>query len=315
MPSPATDILSALLGADDPALYDVQTHARGPQGALPLTDEMLRTWSSGDLFGLTQAAGMGWTPAELLGQLARPLEALAQGARDVPDRHRTLRNAIAWSYTRLSPDEQRVFRHLGLLAGGGTAIMCKTGGVIHEFLPANELFRCAEAVLRVFHRLGDYKHKQRNRMKFLIKTLGWDVWVQKYEAELAACRAADGVPLLTIDPSVETQPAWEKIEAPTPSLISARVSAVTPLGPGKYQVLRTEYAVLSTAYPGFKLRPIQQFNTHSAAASRALRGTSPYAHAPLRIPHSAFRTPNFPTIPTRSRTIARCVSPAKSRRE
>src|SRR5687767_7808657 len=61
------DELSTLLGADDPALYDVQTHARGPQGKLPLTDEMLRTWSSGDLFGLSQAAGMGWTPQELLG--------------------------------------------------------------------------------------------------------------------------------------------------------------------------------------------------------------------------------------------------------
>src|SRR4051812_48789737 len=62
----ATSLASLLEGAD-PALYDIQTHARGPQGELPLTDEMLRTWSSGDLFGLTQAAGMGWTPEELLG--------------------------------------------------------------------------------------------------------------------------------------------------------------------------------------------------------------------------------------------------------
>ena len=59
--------LAALLGADDPALYDIQTAARGPAGELPLTDEILRTWSSGDLFGLTQAAGMGWKPADLLG--------------------------------------------------------------------------------------------------------------------------------------------------------------------------------------------------------------------------------------------------------
>src|SRR6187401_1680364 len=59
--------LAELLGADESSLYDIQTTARGPQGELPLTDEMLRTWSSGDLFGLTQAAGMGWTPSELLG--------------------------------------------------------------------------------------------------------------------------------------------------------------------------------------------------------------------------------------------------------
>jgi putative YjhG/YagF family dehydratase len=47
-------------------LFDIQTNARGPQGKLPLTDDILRNWSSGDLFGLTQAAGMGWSPEQLL---------------------------------------------------------------------------------------------------------------------------------------------------------------------------------------------------------------------------------------------------------
>ena len=47
--------------------FQVQTKADGPAGSLPLTDDMLRNWSSGDLFGMTQNAGMGWVPAELLG--------------------------------------------------------------------------------------------------------------------------------------------------------------------------------------------------------------------------------------------------------
>src|SRR3982074_3749075 len=34
-------------------------------GALPLTEEMLLQWPSGDLFGLSQNAGMGWTPSEV----------------------------------------------------------------------------------------------------------------------------------------------------------------------------------------------------------------------------------------------------------
>ncbi len=46
-------------------VLDVRTKAPGPQGSLPLTGEMLRNWSSGDLFGLTQDAGMGWNPSEL----------------------------------------------------------------------------------------------------------------------------------------------------------------------------------------------------------------------------------------------------------
>ena len=46
--------------AEDEALFDVRSKADGPSGSLPLTDEMLRNWPSGDLFGLSQNAGMGW---------------------------------------------------------------------------------------------------------------------------------------------------------------------------------------------------------------------------------------------------------------
>src|SRR6266540_2769016 len=46
-------------------LWTVQTAGTGPRGSLPLTGEMLIEWSSGDLFGLTQNAGMGWDPREL----------------------------------------------------------------------------------------------------------------------------------------------------------------------------------------------------------------------------------------------------------
>jgi xylonate dehydratase len=42
------------------------THARGPEGMLPITPEMLLTEPSGNLFGLTQNAGMGWETARLL---------------------------------------------------------------------------------------------------------------------------------------------------------------------------------------------------------------------------------------------------------
>lgn len=51
--------------AEDPALYEVQTSAAGPSGALPYTDEMLRERPSGDLFGMTQDAAMGWDPSQL----------------------------------------------------------------------------------------------------------------------------------------------------------------------------------------------------------------------------------------------------------
>ncbi len=49
----------------DSALLDVPTTAPGPSGSLPLTPEMLLTRPSGDLFGLSQNAGMGWNPARV----------------------------------------------------------------------------------------------------------------------------------------------------------------------------------------------------------------------------------------------------------
>lgn len=59
--------LSEILDSGQHDLFDVRTSAAGPSGSLPLSAEMLRDWPSGDLFGLTQNAGMGWPPAEMLG--------------------------------------------------------------------------------------------------------------------------------------------------------------------------------------------------------------------------------------------------------
>jgi len=46
-------------------LFEIKSAAPGPRGRLPLTAEMLRESPSGDIFGLTQNAGMGWDPREL----------------------------------------------------------------------------------------------------------------------------------------------------------------------------------------------------------------------------------------------------------
>src|SRR5579864_1415263 len=58
-------IESDLLDGSDPGIYSIRTNASGPAGSLPLTEQMLRNWASGDLFGLTQDAGMGWDPRQL----------------------------------------------------------------------------------------------------------------------------------------------------------------------------------------------------------------------------------------------------------
>jgi xylonate dehydratase len=51
---------ATIIDSRDPTIFDVQTHAPGPGGSLPITAEMLLAEPSGNLFGLSQNAGMGW---------------------------------------------------------------------------------------------------------------------------------------------------------------------------------------------------------------------------------------------------------------
>lgn len=60
--------MDRILDSPDPTLFNVRSKAPGPRGALPLTEEMLRERPSGDLFGWTQNAGMGWDPARMGGR-------------------------------------------------------------------------------------------------------------------------------------------------------------------------------------------------------------------------------------------------------
>ncbi len=145
----------------------------------------------------------------------------------------------------IGPDGARGFR---VTAGGGTAIMCTNAGTLHEFLPAGDILRCGEAILKVFRQFGDYQHKQRNRMKFMIKSLGWDRFVGEYQRELEAARTAP-VPLLDIDPpGEEVRPEWDRPFAPAAALIGARVAAAPPNGPGITPVIVPVYQATDETY-------------------------------------------------------------------
>ncbi|HKD75281.1 MAG TPA: hypothetical protein VKB76_07285, partial [Ktedonobacterales bacterium] len=61
-----------------------------------------------------------FSPPELLHHLNHRLSLLMDGARDLPQRQQTMRDAIAWSYDLLSPREQSIFRHLAIFVGGWT---------------------------------------------------------------------------------------------------------------------------------------------------------------------------------------------------
>ena len=141
----------------------------------------------------------------------------------------------------------RAFR---VTAGGGTAILCKSAGVLFDSLPVGEILRAAEAVLRVFHRLGDYKHKARNRMKFLIQAMGWEAWKAEFDRAFAEARAEGGrgLPFDPQAPEVEEEPQGPRPRAPRAEEAAARVSAAEVRGPGIRPTVRPVLNVLDDAY-------------------------------------------------------------------
>ena len=64
------------------------------------------------------------TPSAILERLDQRLDLLTTGARDLPQRQRTIRNTIAWSYDLLTSDEQRLFMRLAVFRGGRRIEAC-----------------------------------------------------------------------------------------------------------------------------------------------------------------------------------------------
>ena len=90
------------------------------------------------------------SPEALLAQLAGRLTLLTGGPRDAPARQRTMRDAIAWSYALLSPQEQTMFRRLAVFSGGFT--LEDAGAVANPFAEA-ELDTLAGIAALVDHSL------------------------------------------------------------------------------------------------------------------------------------------------------------------
>jgi sulfite reductase beta subunit-like hemoprotein len=139
-------------------------------------------------------------------------------------------NDIGW-WADIQERDGRPVRGFRVTVGGGTAIMCRSGAALFDFEPVEEMFNVAEAIVRVFHRLGDYEHKQRNRMKFLIKALGWERYAEAVRRTLDEVRAERGPGLPLEEEPEEAAPEWDRPAPPTVADLAAR-AASTVRGPG-----------------------------------------------------------------------------------
>ena len=227
-------------------------------------------------------------------------------------------------YRAAIKDGRRGFR---VVVGGGTSIMVKSAEPVHDFLPASEIFNVAEAVIRVFHEFGDYKHKQANRLKFLIKKLGWDGFLAEYHKKLAEFRAQGGatLPFDPENPPVEAAPAWRRIDSPPILQTVSRATSSQVTGPGIVPQVRPMLPTMNGDYSHWLGTNVQQ-----AEAERVfLRERDDYArrlHEPadadprrsrdgVRRRHDSHHRRAESRVPLGAdRCGARAVSPARGRR-
>ncbi|MGH2562459.1 MAG: tetratricopeptide repeat protein, partial [Thermomicrobiales bacterium] len=114
--------------ANNPAVALFLDRARAAKPDLDLTEENAPTMAEicVQLDGLPLAIELAaarvklLSPAAMLPRLSHRLTLLTGGARDLPARLQTMRNAVAWSHDLLDPDEQTLFRRLAVFAGGCT---------------------------------------------------------------------------------------------------------------------------------------------------------------------------------------------------
>lgn len=77
-----------------------------------------------------------------------------------------------------------------VMLGGGLGSQARLADILYEFLPADKIIPVTEAVLRVFDRHGERAKRARARLKFLVKEIGLDAFVQLVSDEQKALSSA-----------------------------------------------------------------------------------------------------------------------------
>jgi sulfite reductase (NADPH) hemoprotein beta-component len=86
-------------------------------------------------------------------------------------------------------------RGFQVLAGGGLSTLRRSALTVEEFVPEGELLEAADAVIRVFHRIGNRHNRAKARLKWAIDKIGPEAFLAEYHAERERIRAEGGVPL------------------------------------------------------------------------------------------------------------------------
>jgi sulfite reductase beta subunit-like hemoprotein len=122
-------------------------------------------------------------------------------------------------------DGQRGFK---VYAAGGLSTTPQAAITLHEFVPAAEMGRVGEALLRLFHALGNRDNKSRARLKYVLRKLGEPTFRAKY-AEIRAQIDAEAMAELKLPDAPKNAPAPPvpaPAGSPLPGFMAWRASSV-----------------------------------------------------------------------------------------
>jgi sulfite reductase beta subunit-like hemoprotein len=108
------------------------------------------------------------------------------------DCSQALINDLGFLATKRAEDGALGFR---VVAGGGLSTLRRSAITVEEFIPRDEILEAADAVVRVFHRIGNRHNKAKARLKWAIDKIGIPAFLAEYRAERETIKAEGGVRL------------------------------------------------------------------------------------------------------------------------
>ena len=199
LPEPGTADPETLLASEAVRLFIERAMAVRPEFALTLGNAPHVTEIVRRLDGLPLAIELAaarirlFTPAAMSERLSDRLALLGAGGRDLPERQRTLRGAIAWSYDLIEPQDRALFARAGVFAGGATLeaaeTVCALPGDAEPLDVLDGLDRLGEQSLL---RIGSDRHGDvRFAMLETIRDYALERLVERTEATVLRDRHAD----------------------------------------------------------------------------------------------------------------------------
>jgi len=112
--------------------------------------------------------------------------------------------------------------------GGGLATLRRAGILAHEFAPAEEALEIAEAVVRLFNRVGNRQQRHRARLKFVVEKLGPEEFLKQYFLEREQLRREGGRHMPMNVPPLQRSPRSPRPRPPRDGFEQFARTNVTP---------------------------------------------------------------------------------------